>query len=45
MPVEMYEGLESELPGICFEYIDGGHFYVEENPKETLAKALPFLTS
>jgi len=45
MPVEMYRGLESELPGIRFEYVDGGHFYVEENPEETLARALPFLTA
>lgn len=43
MPVENYEGLEAYLPDARVELVDGGHFYVEENPEDTLAKALPFL--
>lgn len=43
MPVENYEGLEEYLPDARVELVDGGHFYVEENPTDTLAKALPFL--
>ena len=43
MPVENYEGLEAYLPDAQVELVDGGHFYVEENPAGTLAKALPFL--
>jgi len=43
MPVENYEGLEEYLPDAQVELVDGGHFYVEENPADTLAKALPFL--
>ena len=43
MPVENYEGLEEYLPDARVELVDGGHFYVEENPADTLAKALPFL--
>ena len=43
MPVENYEGLEAYLPYAQVELVDGGHFYVEENPAGTLAKALPFL--
>lgn len=43
MPVENYEGLEEFLPGVAVELVDGGHFYVEENPTGTLEKVLPFL--
>ncbi|MGB0573198.1 MAG: alpha/beta fold hydrolase [Alphaproteobacteria bacterium] len=43
MPVENYEGLEEYLPDARVDLVDGGHFYVEENPTDTLAKALPFL--
>ena len=43
MPVENYQGLEDYLPDACVELVDGGHFYVEENPVGTLEKALPFL--
>lgn len=43
MPVENYEGLGEFLPDATVELVDGGHFYVEENPADTLAKALPFL--
>jgi len=43
MPVENYEGLEAYLPDARVALVDGGHFYVEENPEDTLAKALPFL--
>jgi len=43
MPVENYQGLEEYLPDVTVELVDGGHFYVEENPQGTLEKALPFL--
>jgi pimeloyl-ACP methyl ester carboxylesterase len=43
MPVENYPGLEEYLPDVTVELVDGGHFYVEENPQGTLEKALPFL--
>lgn len=43
MPVENYVGLEEYLPDVTVELVDGGHFYVEENPAGTLEKALPFL--
>ncbi|MBO20906.1 MAG: alpha/beta hydrolase [Rhodospirillaceae bacterium] len=43
MPVENYAGLEDYLPDARVELVDGGHFYVEENPSDTLAKVLPFL--
>lgn len=43
MPVENYEGLDEYLPRVAVELVDGGHFYVEENPAGTLEKALPFL--
>lgn len=44
MPVENYQGLVEYLPDVTVELVDGGHFYVEENPLDTLEKALPFLT-
>ena len=43
MPVENYEGLDAYLPDARVELVDGGHFYVEENPADTMANALPFL--
>ena len=43
MPVENYEGLDEYLAGVAVDLVDGGHFYVEENPAGTLEKALPFL--
>lgn len=43
MPGENYVGLEAYLPDARVAFVDGGHFYVEENPADTLAKALPFL--
>jgi pimeloyl-ACP methyl ester carboxylesterase len=43
MPVENYEGLDAWLPGAQVALVDGGHFFVEENPAETLEKVLPFL--
>ena len=43
MPVENYQGLEEFLPDARVELVDGGHFYVEENPAGTLEKVLPFL--
>lgn len=43
MPVENYEGLEEYLPDARVALVDAGHFYVEENPKDTLAEVLPFL--
>jgi len=45
MPVENYEGLEEFLPNAQVELVDGGHFYVEENPSGTLKKVIPFLTA
>ncbi len=45
MPVENYTNLEEYLPGAQVEFVDGGHFYVEENPQGTLEKVLPFLCS
>lgn len=44
MPVENYERLEEFLPDTQIELVDGGHFYVEENPSGTLEKVIPFLT-
>lgn len=43
MPVENYQGLEEFLPAAAVAFVDGGHFYVEENPTGTLEKILPFL--
>ncbi|HCP00093.1 MAG TPA: alpha/beta hydrolase, partial [Rhodospirillaceae bacterium] len=43
MPVENYVGLDEYLPDAQVELVDGGHFYVEENPADTLARTLPFL--
>jgi pimeloyl-ACP methyl ester carboxylesterase len=44
MPVDNYQGLEEYLPDVKVELVDGGHFYVEENPVGTLEKVVPFLT-
>ena len=43
MPASNYEGVEACLPDARVAFVDAGHFYVEENPAGTLAKALPFL--
>jgi pimeloyl-ACP methyl ester carboxylesterase len=45
MPVENYEGLEQWLPDAEVALVDGGHFFVEENPSGTLEKVMPFLLS
>ena len=43
MPVENYHGLEEFLPDADVAFVDGGHFYVEENPVGTLERIMPFL--
>lgn len=43
MPASNYEGMAEQLPDARLAFVDGGHFYVEENPQATLEIALPFL--
>lgn len=46
MPREFYtDNVAARLPEARIEFVDAGHFYVEENPKGTLEAALNFLTS
>ncbi|MCZ6510594.1 MAG: alpha/beta hydrolase [Alphaproteobacteria bacterium] len=45
MPREFYTAdVAARLPDARIAFVDGGHFYVEENPEGTLAAALGFLT-
>ncbi|NKB48627.1 MAG: alpha/beta fold hydrolase [Alphaproteobacteria bacterium] len=45
MPREFYtDDVAARLPNARIAFVDGGHFYVEENPEGTLAAALRFLT-
>lgn len=43
MPVENYEDVADHLPDARVAFVDGGHFYPEENPRGTLDAVLPFL--
>ncbi|MGE0253099.1 MAG: alpha/beta fold hydrolase [Alphaproteobacteria bacterium] len=45
MPKANYIGVEHHLPNGRIDFVDAGHFYIEENPAGTLAAALPFLTA
>ncbi len=46
MPREFYsDDVAARLPDARIAFVDGGHFYVEENPEGTLAAALEFLTA
>lgn len=45
MPTENYEGIQKYMPDARLEFIDAGHFYVEENPTSTIAKVMQFLTT
>ena len=42
MPIENYEGIEKYMPDARLEFIDAGHFYVEENPRSTIEKVMQF---
>ena len=45
MPREFYtKDVAARLPDARISFVDGGHFYVEENPDGTLEAALEFLT-
>ena len=45
MPREFYtDDVAARLPDARIAFVDGGHFYVEENPEATLQAALGFLT-
>jgi hypothetical protein len=45
MPREFYtDEVAARLPDARIAFVDGGHFYVEENPQGTLDAALDFLT-
>ncbi len=45
MPREFYtEDVAARLPDARIVFVDGGHFYVEENPDGTLEAVLDFLT-
>lgn len=44
MPREFYtDDVAARLPNARVAFVDGGHFYVEENPEGTLAASLDFL--
>ena len=46
MPREFYtDDVAARLPEARIAFVDGGHFYVEENPAGTLAATLDFLTA
>lgn len=46
MPREFYtDDVAAKLPDARVAFVDGGHFYVEENPAGTLEAALEFLTA
>lgn len=46
MPREFYtEDVAARLPDARVAFVDGGHFYVEENPDGTLEAAMDFLTA
>ena len=44
-PVCWYDGCAARLPDARVAFVDGGHFYVEENPDGTLEAAMDFLTA
>ena len=45
MPREFYtDDVAARLPDARITFVDGGHFYVEENPDGTLEAVLDFLT-